>query len=201
MSAEEQNSSTKITIKQWVDFYSDDLYSWALYKTSDSDTAKDLVQETFIAAFTGFDKFQSRSNPKTWLFSILKNKIIDHYRKSFRQSWVSESKFSTEDSFFENFFSSEGKWPGHWRDKTKPRNDFMAEENSLENEELGNILTECLKKLPSMWFGAINLKYLEECDGKKICQELGISTTNYWQILHRAKLQLRRCLETNWFSE
>ncbi|MCK5276978.1 MAG: RNA polymerase subunit sigma, partial [Cyclobacteriaceae bacterium] len=47
---------------------------------------------------------------------------------------------------------------------------------------------------------AIHLKYLEEKDGKEICQELGITSSNYWQILHRAKLQLRICIEENWFK-
>ena len=41
-------------------------------------------------------------------------------------------------------------------------------------------------------------KYLAEKDAKEICQELGVSTTNFWQIIHRAKLQLRACVNKNW---
>jgi len=45
----------------------------------------------------------------------------------------------------------------------------------------------------------IRLKFLDEKKGEQICQELGLSTTNYWQLIHRAKLQLRDCLEKYWF--
>jgi RNA polymerase sigma-70 factor (ECF subfamily) len=42
---------------------------------------------------------------------------------------------------------------------------------------------------------------MEEKKGELICQELGITDTNFWQILHRAKLQLRKCIELNWFKK
>jgi DNA-directed RNA polymerase specialized sigma24 family protein len=70
----------------------------------------------------------------------------------------------------------------------------------LDNTEFIDVLTFCLNKLPDNWSSAIHLKYLEEKDGHKICQELGISSSNYWQILHRAKLQSRVCLEKNWIK-
>ena len=62
--------------------FSDELFSWALYKTSSKETAEDLVQETFFAAFNKIDTFQGKSQPKTWLFSVLNNKVIDYYRLS-----------------------------------------------------------------------------------------------------------------------
>jgi RNA polymerase sigma-70 factor (ECF subfamily) len=37
--------------------------------------------------------------------------------------------------------------------------------------------------------------------GEEICQELGITPTNFWQIMHRAKLQLRECIENNWTKD
>ncbi len=74
------------TIKRWVGMYSDHLYSWAYYKTSNKETAEDLVQETFLAAVRSFEKFEGKSDPKTWLLSILKNKIADHFRKAYRSN-------------------------------------------------------------------------------------------------------------------
>ncbi len=56
-------------IKCWVEMYSDNMFSWALHKTSSKETSEDLVQETFLAAVQSFDKFKGDSNPKTWLFS------------------------------------------------------------------------------------------------------------------------------------
>lgn len=58
-----------------------------------------------------------------------------------------------------------------------------------------------MQKLPLAWSSTLQLKYLNEKVGKEICQDLGISTSNYSQILHRAKLQLRHCLEHHWFKK
>jgi RNA polymerase sigma-70 factor (ECF subfamily) len=68
-------------IAQWVENYTSDLYAWARYKLSDEELAKDLVQDTFMAAAEKTSSFKGESSPKTYLFSILNHKIIDHYRK------------------------------------------------------------------------------------------------------------------------
>ena len=175
----------------WVQLYSDSLYSWALHKTSNKETAEDLVQETFLIAIKSFDKFKGDSNPKTWLFSILNNKINDHYRKSYRMPVVNN------DTILDIFFESSERWrkdqmPQKWTDDT---------DNLLDNVEFQQELDNCLKKLPPSCFLAIQLKFIEEKKGNVICQELGITDTNFWQILHRAKLQMRKCLELNWFEK
>jgi RNA polymerase sigma-70 factor (ECF subfamily) len=175
----------------WVQLYSDSLYSWALHKTSNKETAEDLVQETFLIAIKSFDKFKGDSNPKTWLFSILNNKINDHYRKSYRMPVVNN------DTILDIFFESSERWrkdqmPQKWTDDT---------DNLLDNVEFQQELDNCLKKLPPSCFSAIQLKFIEEKKGNVICQELGITDTNFWQILHRAKLQMRKCLELNWFEK
>ncbi|WP_418262403.1 RNA polymerase sigma factor [Flavobacterium faecale] len=82
MSITVENSKT--VLEKWVHQFSDELYSWALYKTSSKETAEDLVQETFLAAYNKIDSFQEKSQPKTWLFSILNNKVVDYYRLSAR---------------------------------------------------------------------------------------------------------------------
>jgi RNA polymerase sigma factor (sigma-70 family) len=62
-------------ISDYVYRYGDRLYSWAFCRTSNEAVAADLVQDTFVSAFEHFDKFRGASSPKTWLFSILKNKV------------------------------------------------------------------------------------------------------------------------------
>ena len=175
----------------WVQSYSDSLYSWALHKTSNKETAEDLVQETFLVAVKSFEKFKGDSNPKTWLFSILNNKISDHYRKSYRMPVVNN------DTILNIFFENSERWrkdqmPQKWTDDT---------DNLLDDVEFKQELDNCLKKLPPNCFSAIQLKFIEEKKGNVICQELGVSDTNFWQILHRAKLQMRKCLELNWFKK
>ncbi|MGN6645362.1 MAG: sigma-70 family RNA polymerase sigma factor [Cytophaga sp.] len=192
------DNASKI-IKEWVDEFSSDMFSWAFYKTSNKETAKDLVQETFIAAFESFKSFENRSKPKTWLFSILKNKIIDHHRKLYKNNIVSSDKIYEEHStiLFSYLFNEEGEW----REKNSVSS---LEENSIElldDFEFNEVLSKCFQKLPVTWNSAIQLKYLEDKDAKDICQELDVSTSNYWQIIHRAKLQLRACLEEDWFKK
>ena len=179
------------TIKNWVELYSDSLFSWAFYKTSSKEASEDLVQETFMVVVQTFEKFEKKGEPKTWLFAILNHKIYDHYRRNFR------TPILTGDSFTESLFDSKGNWksgerPQLWTDET---------EHLSDNLEFQKTLNFCMEKLPDNWLSAIQLKYMEERSGELICQELDITPTNFWQILHRAKLQLRKCLELNWFKK
>lgn len=192
-------TSTNRTIQEWVSLYADDLFRWALHKTSNRETAKDLVQETFLATLKSFDKFQGKCQPKTWLFSIMNNKIYDFHRSKFRTTIVNQSRLSSwsEDrDVLENFFESNGTW----KSETRPTNWQEVEEHLLDNPEFKPVFNHCLKTLPNKWFSIIQFKYLKEKDGKEICQELGITPSNLWQILHRAKLRLRMCLEKYWFK-
>lgn len=194
-----QKTATEINISKWVTLYADDLYRWALHKTSDKETAEDLVQETFLAAFKSLDRFEGKSHPKTWLFSIIKNKIMDYHRKKFQEATINQSKLNkglNESDLLENFFDNNGAWKA----ENSPTNWHHIDTHLLDNPEFNNILGNCMKKLPSNWFSAMNMKYLEEKEGKLICQELGITPSNFWQILHRAKVQLKNCIEMNWFN-
>jgi RNA polymerase sigma-70 factor (TIGR02943 family) len=177
------------TINDWVVAHTDSLYEWAFYKLSDEELTKDIVQETFITAFQKIDSFEGKSNPKTWLFSILNNKIIDHYRKEFRNPV--ESGLNYEHKFFDD--------DGMWRAEKRPK-EWDCDTNLLDSPEFVKVLNGCMGKLPSQWASAIQLKYLSEKDGSEVCKELNITTSNYWQLIHRAKLSLRQCLELNWFK-
>lgn len=185
-------------VESWVHSYSDSLYTWALYKTSSKELAEDLVQETFLAAHLQFDKFRNDSNPKTWLTAILKNKISEHYRKRYRNPTSSDVESSASgSSLFDLMFDENNRWnqnqkPQAWEEEEDP--------HLLDNEDFNAMLKTCLGKLPENWHSAIYLKYIEQKKGDLICQELGIAPTNFWQVLHRAKLQIRKCLELHWFK-
>jgi len=174
-------------ISDWVNAYTADLMRWAYAKTSNQEIARDLVQETFLAAVEKPENFKGQSNPKTWLFSILNHKIIDHYRKK-------KPFKAPDDKAFSRYFDSQGSW----LDSAKPHPWDDDDEHLLDNEDFNRILQICMDALPEAWSYSIKLKYLSEKKGEEICQELGLSTTNYWQIIHRAKLQLRECIENNW---
>lgn len=183
-------NTRKRKIEEWVESHSAVLYSWAVYKVSDHELAKDLVQDTFLAAAEKIDGFHGNSTPKTWLFSILNNKIIDVYRKKVNQP------LNTDDHVFSRFFNErEG-----WKDRRTP-DDWHEEDNHLlDNIDFRKILKNCMDDLPDKWYACIQLKFLENKKGEDICQEIGITPSNFWQIIHRAKLQLRDCIEINWFD-
>jgi RNA polymerase sigma-70 factor (TIGR02943 family) len=179
----------------WVVKYSDSLYRYALSKTNDKALAEDLVQDVFLSAYQSLKSFRGESHVKTWLFSILKNKILDFYRKHFRQQTYNETKLNGY--LDNNFFDKKGTWilqnnPRHWSD---------IDGHLLDDDDFREVLNACVHKLPEMWSIAIQFKYLKGKNANEICQELEISTSNYWQIIHRAKLHLRKCLELNWFKK
>lgn len=180
------------TIRKWVTTYSDQLFSWALHKTGNREAAEDLVQDTFMAAVQSFEKFQGKSNPKTWLFGILNHKIMDYHRTRFKNATSSLDKDISALTFDEQ---------GNWKPDQRPTEWTDDPKNFLDDPEFNVVLQKCMGKLPQGWFSAIQLKFMDEKNGEQICQELGITPTNFWQILHRAKVQLRKCLESGWFKK
>lgn len=187
-------TNSKNELESWVNQYSDDLYSWAFYKTSSKETAEDLVQETFMAAFNKYESFQGKSQPKTWLFAILNNKVVDYYRLSAR---TTKNNFSlTEESGFElsdGLFNTNENWVN-----TELNPIWEQEEQLLDNPDFNLVLQHCMDDLPSKWKLAMTSKYLTDNKADIICKELDITTSNYWQIIHRAKLLMKKCIETKW---
>lgn len=185
---------SKSILEQWVNQFSDELYSWAFFKTSSKEVAEDLVQDTFMAAFHKIDTFQGKSQPKTWLFSILNNKVIDYYRLSAR---TTKKNFSlTENSGYElsdGLFNTYGCWKSNEINAA-----WDQDQELLDNPEFNSIMENCMDDLPHKWKLAVTSKYLSDKKTETICQELEITTSNYWQIVHRSKLLLKKCLELKW---
>ncbi|MDD8017634.1 MAG: sigma-70 family RNA polymerase sigma factor [Bacteroidota bacterium] len=180
-------------LADWVKKYTKELLSWALHKTSDLQVAEDLVQDTFVVAVEKYDSFRHESQPKTWLYGILNNKIAEFHR--------SKSKFANvsleNDNILDEFFDEKS----HWRPGTSPIHWNPEETHLLDNEEFLQVFQQCLEKLPEQWYSCLTLKYLEGKDATKVCQDLGVSPTNYWQMVHRAKLNVRQCIERKWFQK
>ena len=186
----EQKSADNIVL--WVEDYTRELFSWAFHKVSDAELAQDLVQDTFLAAAEKIENFKGESSPKTWLFSILNHKIIDYYRKKINQT------VSYEEQSITMFFDDGGSWleskrPEQWKEDN--------EKHILDDREFQMVLERCLDALPDKWNIAVKLKYLTGKNAQEICQELGVTTSNFWQIIHRAKLQLRDCVNKNWEND
>ncbi len=175
----------------WVKNYADYLYSYACTRIDDNELARDLVQETFLAALEGWDKFDRRSSEKTWLTAILKNKIFDVYRK--KSNKAQRQMISIDGSDTDEFFEESG----HWKEGRYPEA-FGIEDISLQNKEFENILKSCLNKLPPLWKSVFTMKHIDEESSEDICNRLELTPSNYWVISHRAKVSLRDCLQRNW---
>jgi RNA polymerase sigma-70 factor (ECF subfamily) len=143
-----------------------------------------------LAAAERFETFKGDSSPKTWLFSILNHKIIDVYRKKVKQP------ISMDAQTFSKFFEADGGW----QEAKQPKDWHEDDQHLLDDSEFQQVLKKCLDALPEKWNMCVKLKYLSGKNGEEICQELDIAPTNFWQIVHRAKLQLRDCVEHNWFK-
>ena len=182
-------------ISLWVNEYTDALYDWALYKTSDTFAAEELVQETFIAAFHAIEKFNENSKPKTWLFGILNHKILDYYRASGRKNETQFTLNLTDDDEMPAYFNKKDHWEKSLVTKHWTENDREL----LDSPEFNAVLSDCVSRLKPDFQAVIRLKYFDGENSENICQDLGISPTNLWQIIHRSKLQLRKCLNLHWF--
>ncbi len=181
---------------QWVDDYSEDLLVWAKLKVGSEDLAQDLVQETFISAYQKLDGFRAESNPKTWLSSILNHKIIDYFRSAEYRKKVQMPQSVAQDSDLEDHFF---KPDGHWENKAFGL-PWENEENLLDRSDFRALFENCLADLPQLWRDVIAARYFGGQKGAEISKEFNISTSNYWQISHRAKLLLKKCIEVYWQS-
>ena len=168
------------------------LLRFALLRLRDKSAAEDAVQEALLAAIQGAERFAGQSSVRTWLVGILKHKIIDNLRKSSRErSADSADDAGVED--LEGFFASDGHFaepPGEWE----------SPEKALEERRFFEALERCLQGLPKNVARAFILRELMGLGTDEICKELGISASNCWVMLYRARLNLRACLERTWFS-
>ncbi len=179
--------------QQWVDSYADDLYAYALKMIPHPDQAENLIQETFLAALKSKDSFKGNSSEKTWLIGILRHKITDHLRSKYKE--VPTSSLVPEDvgidAFFDQINETLKKNPGSW--------DFQPDQ-LLNKEEFWRTFEKCLQHLPPKTAEAFSLSEMEQINSKEICKVLNVTPTNLWSLLHRARVQLRQCLQINWFE-
>jgi RNA polymerase sigma-70 factor (ECF subfamily) len=183
--------------ESWVELHGDYLFKYALMRLRDATKAEDAVQETFLAALKGGKTFAGRSAEKSWLVGILKHKIFDYYRSASRETSFADLEFYSDEE--SERFVTEGTYKGGWIHELGPQ-DWANPGQSLDNERFWQTYRDCSAKLPKNIAAVFNLRELDGVESKEICALLNISESNLWVMLHRARMALRRCLETNWFA-
>jgi RNA polymerase sigma-70 factor (ECF subfamily) len=185
--------------ERWVDQHGDCLYSYALRRLRDRGVAEDLVQETFLAALQAREKFAGHSSERTWLIGILKHKIVDHFRRTSRESPLDDPESLAYER--EDAFNSAGEWVDHWKEGQGPTEWGTDPGTVLEQKEFWEILDRGLSTLPARLAQVFMLREMEGLSTEEICKTLNISTSNLWVMLHRARMHLRRYLEINYFGQ
>lgn len=180
----------------WLNEHGDYLYRFALARLRDPHQAEDVVQETLLAAIQS-QSFEGKSAARTWLTGILKHKIIDLMRKRMRESTGMEQDIAEtlpDEPGMEEFFDQEQR---HWSDKPLH---WATPDSDLEQKQFLLVLQDCIDRLPKKLAILFSLRDVQEEDNEKICKEMGITSTNAWVMLYRARMSLRKCLELNWMG-
>jgi RNA polymerase sigma-70 factor (ECF subfamily) len=190
--AEERRATDPET---WLGAYGDYLYRYALLRVRDEAAAEDLVQETLLAALKGRRQFDGQSSERTWLTGILKHKILDRFRRQYREVSLDEAGVDCEGEEFgmDEFFAADGHWavkPGDWADPAK----------ATENAHFWDALIRCLERLSPRQRQLFVLRELHGSDNEEICKDMEITATNAGVLLYRARMSLRQCLEHHWFG-
>ncbi|GJL77247.1 MAG: RNA polymerase sigma factor [Nitrospinaceae bacterium] len=167
------------------------MYRYCLVRVKDPAAAEEIVQVTFFAALQATHTFAGRSSEKSWLFGILKHKILDHFREVKKNRTFDLAPQDDQDP-------CEYNASGHW--KEIPQHWGLDPEKFAENQALTEALTTCLDGLSDKFRQVFVLKEIEGLSTEEICNDFNIKPTNLWVILHRARNQLKKCLEIHWFD-
>ena len=147
------------------------LYSFAVRLCRDRDDASDLLQETFLKGYRFFDKFESGTNCKAWLFRILKNTYINQYRKDKKEPDTIE--YDTIEEFYDLIRSE------------------STESTDLQKRIFDNLLDDeisiALDSLPESFRTAIILCDLEGMTYEEISEILECPIGTVRSRLHRAR--------------
>lgn len=187
-----------VSPENWVQEHGDFLFNYAVMRLRDHAAAQDAVQEAFLAALRSQASYRGKSEERGWLLGILKHKIYDHFRRTARRAELSQVEFQHDEMSGE--FQNEGLHRGAWTPELAPR-PWPGPEESLDQAAFWEVFHNCSSKLPRQTARAFLLREMDDLDSRQICDLLGISENNLWVLLHRARLALRRCLETNWFAK
>jgi RNA polymerase sigma-70 factor (ECF subfamily) len=169
------------------------LLRFAVLQLRNDAVAEDVVQDTLIAVLEKPEQFAGNSSLRTYITGILKHKIIDVMRASKRVRQFDVADDESEDDVIDALFKADG----HTIDRPRAWGDPDA---TLEQKDFFRVMEICLEKLPAKTARIFMMREWLELDTEEICKELGVSTSNAWVMLYRARLKLRECLDLNWFG-
>ena len=169
------------------------LLRFAQMQLRNDSMAEDVVSETLLALLEKPDSFEGRSSLRTYATSILKFKIIDLLRKRGREVHIEPLPEQSIDDALDALFQADG----HWQDEPQA---WRQPDRALEQSQFFDVVQACINRLPAKMGRVFMMREWLEKDVDDICEELGITATNCGVMLFRARMQLRECLDHNWFK-
>ncbi len=159
--------------------------------------AEEIVQETWVAALRGLDRFEARSSLKTWLFGILKNQARRRAQSERRSVPFSALATGEDDAAnpvvgSSRFQGPDGCWPGHWATPPRPWEDPPRRLAALEARDQ---IRAAIAALPPRQRMVVALRDVEGLEPEEVCGLLEISEANQRVLLHRGRAQIRNVLE------
>lgn len=170
------------------------LMRFAVLQLRNDALAEDVVQETLVAVLEKPDRFAGQSSLRTYVTGILKHKIIDVLRAATRECQIEPQEDQSDADVIDALFKPDGHTidvPRQWGDP----------DATLEQKDFFRVLEICLERLPAKNARIFMMREWLELETDEICKELKISTSNAWVMLYRARIQLRECLDLNWFGK
>ncbi len=176
----------------WLDEYGDRLYTFALRRVRNAETAEDLVQETLIAGINGIEGFSGTVDLCSWLIGILRNKIFEHYRSTRREQLFEHDDMDSV--IRKKNFDLLGTW------KKSPSSWGSDPDMVLNSKEFLERLQHCLSNLPSRLREVFIMHTFDRSSPAAIGATLKISEDNLWVSLYRGRMALRECIDKNWLN-
>ena len=162
--------------------FMDQLYSHALRMTRNAADAEDLVQETYLKAYRGFEGFEQGTNLRAWLFRILTNNYINTYRKKQRRPSESDLEDVQDLYLYRRIGGAETAQLGR-----------SAEDELFEHITDGEI-KEAIEALPEQYRDAVLLADVEGFAYKEIAEILDVPIGTVMSRLHRGRKRLQEQL-------
>ena len=169
----------------------DKLMRYARLQLRNEAWAEDAVSETLLAALERPQSFAGRAQLATWVIGILKHKLIDQLRRRTREAPLAWEVSDEAEPLLQ--FQPDGHF-------LHPPADWGNPDAALQESQFMEVMELCLSALPAQMGRVFLLREWMELDADEICKETGVSATNLWVLLHRARLRLRACLEVKWFN-
>ena len=155
--------------------------------------AEDAVQDALAAALTVNPDSIAQTDPKRYLFGILKHKITDRLRMKYRPEVGYSDAF--EDDLDNVLFNDKD----HWAEGVAPKA-WKTPDEQLQTEQFFTVVDLCVTKLPVKPARVFSMKEFLECEPEEICETLGLTKADYWQCMSRARKQIQLCLNEKWFE-